>query len=148
MNYVIDASVAVKWLIKESYRQQAKLFLHISIDRLAPDLILLECTNAIRRKVILKQITQKEGDEAFNLMKDWQQGLIQLASTVELLERAYELSKELEQHPVPDCLYLALAEQGNCQLVTADKKFYNRVQNNHLYAHRIVWIETPPSITK
>lgn len=143
ITYVIDASVAVKWLLKESLRQEAKRFLNTSLDRLSPDLILLECANAIRRKVFLKQITQQEGDTSFELLKDWKKGLIRLTPTPDYLERAYEISKALQQHPMPDCIYLALAEQENVQMVTADRKFYDLVMKSP-YHDLIAWIEYPP----
>lgn len=115
-------------------------FLHPSIERLAPDLILLECTNAIRRKVMFNTITSQEGDTAFDLLKDWRFGLMHLVPTVELLNQAYKLSKELQQHPIPDCLFLSLAEMNKCLLVTADSKFYNQVKSNISHAQHIAWI--------
>ncbi len=143
ITYVIDASVAVKWLIQEPFRQEAKRFLNISLDRLSPDLILLECANAMRRKVLLKQITQQEGDTSFELIKEWKQGLMRLIPTPDFLERAYELSKALQQHPIPDCIYLALAEQENVQMVTADRRFYDLVLKS-TYHDLIAWIEDQP----
>ena len=144
--YVIDASVAVKWLMKEPLREEAKCFLHYTIQRLAPDLILLECANAIRRKVILKQITPKEGDHSFELLKEWRRGLIKLIPSADMLDRAYELSKVLQRHPIPDCIYLALAEKENAQVVSADRKFYNLVIASEYY-QLITWIEEPPKTT-
>lgn len=52
-------------------------------------------------------------------------------------------SKELERHPVPDCIYLALSERVNAVLVTADRRLYERVKDSK-YSHFIAWIETPP----
>lgn len=141
--FVIDASVAVKWLLRESYRSEAKRFVEANIHRIAPDLILIECTNAIRRKVLLKDINQEEGDIAFFLMKEWFKELIRMIPSVELIERAYELSKELEKHPVPDCLYLALAERDKSILVTADERFFKRVKSSR-YAKNIAWFEEQP----
>lgn len=142
ITYVIDANVAAKWLFKEPLRQEAKRFLNTSLDRLSPDLILLECANAIRRKILLKQITQQEGDISFELLKEWKQGLIRLTPPPDYLERAYELSKALQQHPMPDCIYLALAEQEDVQMVTADRKFYDLVKKSP-YHNLIAWIEDP-----
>ena len=39
--YVIDASVAVKWIFEETYQQEARCFLNSQIDRIAPDFIFL-----------------------------------------------------------------------------------------------------------
>lgn len=47
--FVVDASVAVKWVLREPDRELAyDLFAHAL---LAPDLMLLECANALRTRV-------------------------------------------------------------------------------------------------
>lgn len=143
IRYVIDASVALKWLLKETYRVEARWYVDTDLIRIAPDLLLIECTNAIRRKVLLKQITQDIGDDAFHFLLNWHKELLVLYPSVDLLQRAYELSKELEQYPIPDCLYLALSEREQAILVTADRKFYERVRASD-YSRYIVWIEEPP----
>ena len=42
MNLIIDASVAVKWLVDEPRRDQARDVLGRDMDLIAPDLILVE----------------------------------------------------------------------------------------------------------
>ncbi|WP_211175980.1 type II toxin-antitoxin system VapC family toxin [Brasilonema sp. UFV-L1] len=44
------------------------------------------------------------------------------------------------QRTVYDSLYLALAVTQGCQMVTADKKFYNAL-NNSTFASSLVWVE-------
>lgn len=46
--------------------------------------------------------------------------------TVGLLNSALDVALTLE-HPVYDCLYLALAEQHEAHLVTADTRLLNRL---------------------
>jgi predicted nucleic acid-binding protein len=44
-----------------------------------------------------------------------------LVPVVELLPRAIELAFDL-QHPIYDCVYLALAEREKAALITADRR--------------------------
>lgn len=144
--YVIDASVAVKWLYDEIYRDEAKQFLNFNIDLLAPEILLLECANAIRKKVILKQITTNQADDGFALLLYLQNNYgLSLFPVEKLIQIAYVISKETNWHPVPDCLYLALANTEKIKLITADRKFYNKVSNS-LYQQQIQWIEELPVI--
>ena len=56
-----------------------------------------------------------------------------------LLPAALDLAMSLDQ-TVYDCLYLALAEQRNSVMVTADRRFHDAV-NNSIWADRILLIE-------
>ena len=86
------------------------------------------------------EITSETGWEGFRLLR--KSKLIERESTFILMERAYALANELG-HSVYDCLYLALAEQEAATLVTADRKFYERVKAG-TYANLIAWVEEPP----
>lgn len=66
--YVIDASIAVKWLFDEIYREEAKRFLHPNLNLIAPEILLLECANAIRKKALFNHITDIQADEGFHLL--------------------------------------------------------------------------------
>jgi len=59
-----------------------------------------------------------------------------------LIKSAYHLAIELN-HSVYDCYYLALAKHQNAVMVTADRKFYERVKAG-AYANLIAWVEEPP----
>ena len=49
----------------------------------------------------------------------------------ELRERAFELALETKSS-IYDCLYLALAEALEAPMVTADRKFFQALQNSSL----------------
>lgn len=138
--YVIDASIAVKWLYEEPYSIEARRFLRQPITRVAPHFLILECLSAIQRKVKRREITPEEGWQGFSLFI--QSIPIQLDSSDTLMERAYQLGNEL-WHSVYDCIYLALAEKENAILVTADRKLYERVKASP-YANSIAWVEELP----
>ena len=50
MRVTVDASVAVKWLVAEDHRKEARALLGPRIERYAPDLLPVECASAILKK--------------------------------------------------------------------------------------------------
>jgi predicted nucleic acid-binding protein len=113
---VIDASVAIKWVIDEPGTRQA---LSLRRHRLfAPDLLVAECANVLWKKVRRRELTRDEACLAAGLL---QRADIELAPMRALLEPATRLAIALD-HPAYDCIYLALAESMRCDLVTADQR--------------------------
>jgi predicted nucleic acid-binding protein len=113
---VIDASVAMKWVIEEPRTPDA---LSLRRHRLfAPDLMVAECANILWKKVRRNELTSQEALLAARLL---QRADIELAPMRNLLERATDLAIALD-HPAYDCAYLALAESLSCNLVTADRR--------------------------
>lgn len=113
---VIDASVAVKWVIQEHGTQQA---LSLRRHRLfAPELLIAECANVLWKKTRRNELTADEARLAAGLL---QRADIELAPMRALLGPATELAIMLD-HPAYDCTYLTLAESLACDLVTADRK--------------------------
>jgi predicted nucleic acid-binding protein len=113
---VIDASVAIKWVIAEPGTPEA---LALRRHRLfAPDLLIAECANVLWKKVRRNELTTREALLAARLL---QRADIELAPMRALLEPATRLAIALD-HPAYDCAYLALAESLSCDLVTADRR--------------------------
>ena len=130
--FVIDASVAAKWVTDEKgtsealrLRQQAKL--------LAPDLLMAECANIFWKKVQRKELSQDEALFAARLLASAD---VELLSTRPLCEPATCMSIELG-HPAYDCLYLALAVEKDCPFVTADETFLRKLRQGG--AESISW---------
>jgi len=120
---VIDASVAVKWLIEEEGTPQA-LALRRVARLIAPDLITAECANIFWKKVQRGELIPEEALLAARLL---QAADVELMPTRSLLEAATRVAIELD-HPAYDCLYLALAVDRNCRLVTADERFRRKLR--------------------
>ncbi len=113
---VIDASVAIKWVIDEPGTPEA---LSLRRHRLfAPDLLVAECANVLWKKVRRKELTAKEALLAALLL---QRADVELMPMRGLLEPATRLAVALG-HPAYDCIYLALAERLSCDLATADRR--------------------------
>jgi predicted nucleic acid-binding protein len=56
-----------------------------------------------------------------------------------LREKAFEIALEIGSS-IYDCLYLALAEALDSNMVTADRRFFQTLQNGSLF-RRMLWIE-------
>jgi len=113
---VIDASVAIKWVIEEPGTPAA---LALRRHRLfAPDLLTAECANVLWKKARRNELTAQEALLAARLL---QRVDIELAPMRALLELATRLAIALD-HPAYDCAHLALAESLSCDLVTADHR--------------------------
>ena len=123
MTIVVDASVAVKWVIPEVLSDQAESLRGRADRLLAPDLLLPEAANALWKKLIRREITTREAVQAINLLMG--SGL-DLRPSGPLLGRALALARRL-RHPVYDCIYLALAQAEGATLITADQRLLARV---------------------
>jgi predicted nucleic acid-binding protein len=128
MTWVVDASIAVKWVIPEVLSDKADRVRDGDEGVLAPDLLLVEVANALWRKTSAKEISAREADEAFNLVTE---SGIDLRPTGPLLPRAMDAARRLE-HPVYDCVYLALAEREHAAFVTADHRLLRRLATSRL----------------
>jgi predicted nucleic acid-binding protein len=112
--FVVDASVAIKWVIDETGTAAA---LRLRQHRLlAPDLIVAECANILWKKVRRRELSREEATLAARLLA---RAEIELAPMRGLLEPATKLALQLD-HPAYVCTYLALAAQQACGFVTAD----------------------------
>ena len=113
---VIDASVAIKWVIEEHGTPEA---MSLRRHRLfAPELLVAECANVLWKKTRRNELTANEAGLAARLL---QRADVELVPMRALLEPATGLAIAMD-HPAYDCTYLALAESLSCDLVTADYK--------------------------
>lgn len=86
-DYVIDASVAIKWVVSEPGTQEA---LALRQHRLiAPDLLIAECANILWKKVRRQELLASEGIWAARLLT---RADIDLESARPLMERATRLA--------------------------------------------------------
>ena len=119
---VIDASVAVKWVVTERGSQEAVRLLEAS-PLAAPDLLVAECANILWKKVQRKELLPTEALMAARLLE---RADVEIYPTRHLLEAATRIAIDLD-HPAYDCVYLGLAMANNWQLVTADERLLNKL---------------------
>ena len=123
MKFTVDASIVVKWYMAERHSEDAWLVLAHRIERYAPDFLLVEFANAVWKKARQGEVADPRPylGEIPELRE-----AIDLRPGTGLVERAARLAVDMD-HPVYDCLYLACAEATGSTLITADRKFADRV---------------------
>ncbi len=122
MTVVVDASAVVRWLIAADGADEAAAIYSTHEVVVAPDLIIPEIANAFWKYVTFDGGSIEKANAA---IAESASLFNEIIPSVELKDRAFSIAMEL-QHPIYDCFYLALAEQRNCQLVTADRRLVRR----------------------
>lgn len=109
---VLDASAAVSALLNDG--QARRLLADESVH--APHLVDAEVVSVLRRQVAASLLASGEARRALDV---WRRlGLIRYAASP-LLERVWELRAAVTAY---DAMYVALAENLDCALVTADSR--------------------------
>jgi predicted nucleic acid-binding protein len=135
---VVDASLAVKWLLKEPYADEALALASewaaTETKPAAPCLLLVEATNVLHRRVVKGHISPSQ---AKHLLAGLFNMGIEVRESPQIHLRALELAQELQMPAVYDTHYLALAEILGCDLWTADERFFNLVKERQ---PRVRWL--------
>ena len=119
---VLDASVAVRWLVPEPTTDEATALLERPFSWTAPRLILTEIASALRRKVGDGELLNHEALLSLDVfLRLVDAGTVRVAADEDLMHAALALALLLG-HKLPDCVYLALAERQGIGLVTADRR--------------------------
>lgn len=120
---VVDASVAVKWVIPEEGSTRARALLGAAARGearlLAPDVYVAEVANVLWKRSHL--IGDLRDDEAREALENTLATLPTLAPSTALASQALELALTFGRS-LYDCLYVALALRASCPLVTADRR--------------------------
>jgi predicted nucleic acid-binding protein len=123
--FVIDASIAVKWVVEED-GTVAALLLRKQAKLIAPELLVVECANILWKKVHRDELSK---DEALLAARLLQGADLELLPNRSLLEAATLIAIDLD-HPAYDCLYIALAAANDCPFVTADERLLRKVRRS------------------
>jgi predicted nucleic acid-binding protein len=123
LTLVVDASVALRWYVEGPGSTEATRLLDRKEPLVAPDLVVAEVTNAAWKLARAAAITAEHGRAIASAVTG---AFDHLVPAAELCRRAYDLATSLD-HPLYDCLYLALAERDDGVLVTADERLLRRI---------------------
>jgi len=130
---VVDANVAIKWMIKQPLRERALAILSRRDTLVAPAMFVAEVTTAIWQYVRAGQINAEQAHQGLPLTV----GQITLFERdAELAEGALAVGLELG-YAAYDCFYLVSAMRRNAPFVTADKRFINRLASTPYKSHVI-----------
>lgn len=120
---VIDASVAFKLVVEEPDSGEALAWVGRA-ELVAPTLVHAEVGNALWKRIRKGELTA--GDEIGERLSDLGR-YVRTVDETAALPRALELAVALG-HPIYDCVYLALAEAVDDELLTADRRFVRAVK--------------------
>ena len=115
---MVDASMAFLWFANEPDRWGAARLLETEATLLAPDLMVVEATNAWWKKLRRREMDIVDVEQAVTYLLAVGIGW---TASAELVRPAARLAAELG-HPVYDCVYLALAATRSASLATADER--------------------------
>src|SRR5437879_1058744 len=117
MKYVIDSSVALKWVLPEVNSDKARRLrddyqrkLH---ELLAPDIFAAEVAHALTRAERRKIIAV---GHAAGFLADIMQTSPALVPFLQVLARATDISSQMRVG-IYDCLYVALADFEGCEFI-------------------------------
>jgi predicted nucleic acid-binding protein len=128
---VVDASVVVDWVAPGIEEGSPAL---VTLRRLAeerhditaPRLLVEEVANALLTGVRRRRWSGRQADEAFARLRRLP---VRLVDDRRDLDRAWDLARRYDNHPLYDMLYVALAERTQSVLLTADDSLRSRLSS-------------------
>ena len=136
-SYVVDSSVAAKWLLPEPESERARLLIKTDYYLRAPDLIMPEFASILLKRIVRKEITAQECRGLLGrFLNEYLDVRVRVIPSRLLAVKALEIAR-IEGRSIYDSLYLALAVQAKCQLITADEKLVKGIRYKELKEHLI-----------
>lgn len=139
--FVVDANVAIKWVLPEIHTETAASLLGEQHELLVPDFFFSEIGNILWKRVRQNEFSLEQAKSYIEAILSTE---LQTHSSQSLIVLAIEIAVRVQQS-VYDSIYLALAITHQCQMVTADQRFYNAVRRDVLATH-LCWIEDFPKL--
>ena len=122
---VVDANLAFKWLMEEDGSDKADALEAVWRERgvqiVAPYFMPVEVSNILHQRVRRSEISIAQAER---LIEELLASDIEFYHSLAIHRRALELASELGQGAAYDSHYLALAEILDCEMWTADERFY------------------------
>jgi predicted nucleic acid-binding protein len=139
---VVDASVAVKWLIPEPYTEEASRLRAREYEILAPGHVRVEVANALWKRHRRGDLTREQARDGVGIISaDGAIGEPQELGS--LLPASFEIAIA-HGRTVYDALYVALSLREDCPFVTADRPLYESLSAT--YRDTMLWVEDIPDL--
>ena len=129
-SFVVDASVAIKWVVEEP-GTDAALSIRAAGRLVAPELWVAECANILWKKVRRGEFSADQALAAAELLEA---AGVEVMAGEPALSQVVRLATTLD-HPAYDCVYLALAADNGWTMVTADDRLLERLRGTSLERH-------------
>jgi predicted nucleic acid-binding protein len=129
---IVDASVALKWVVEEDGAAAAIALIGEELMA-APDLLFVECANVLSRKVRRGQISAMAAGQA---QASIEAAPIRVAPAKPHVAAALFIAMELGRSAY-DSLYLATAMAERAVMVTADAAFARAALSHPVYASSV-----------
>lgn len=145
---VVDASVALKWVIEEEDSDKALALLEewdkAGITMIAPPLLAYEVTNILYQNVRKGEISRAKAKQALKeiMVSELE---FDMPQNVELNLQALEFAFDFSLRATYDPHYLALAEREDCDLWTADARLWRAVQKKYPRVRLLADYQPPTS---
>ena len=128
MSLVVDASVALKWVVAEPDSDVAKLLIPLERDLFLPDFLLHEAANVLWVQVRKRKFTPDEARYAF---PDLTADITPVATQhLDLHPIALDIAIATN-HPVYDTIYIAFALAVGARAVVAADRAFHQAMRRH-----------------
>jgi predicted nucleic acid-binding protein len=141
---VVDASVAIKWVVEEEFSEQAEALLNDAASSaiVGPPALITEVANALyqrtRRRDPKTRLTVDEAEAALTRFLGL---VVQLVSSDPLYQQAFRFARQHGLPDIYDTLYVVLAQRLGTELWTDDRKLMDAVRH---IAPWVRWIKDYP----
>jgi predicted nucleic acid-binding protein len=133
---VVDASVAIKWVLPEPHSDAAARLLSEGWELLAPDLIWPEVGNILWKRCRRGEVSALD---ARAILESFRRFPLQVHPSDLLAGAAWDIARSCDRS-FYDSLYLALSANCAGPMVTADAKLYNALRQRAAPVD-LLWVE-------
>lgn len=134
---VVDASVIAKWFLLEEHAGYATRLINWDAHLAAPDLLLSELANVLVKAYRRADIPAPYIADSIAITRD----LVSILPSADLVNESVRIALTYQCSPY-DALYVALAIQEQCPLVTADRRLYDAIAPP--LPDTMLWVEDVP----
>lgn len=143
---VVDASLALKWVLPEDDSDIANMLLKQwtidGKDVIAPALFTYETTNILYRQIVMGRLTYDETKQAQAKLFSLGVSLV-FSPYQDISKRAMEFAHRFSLLAAYDAHYLALAERRNCEYWTADTHLLRALNGKLTWVRRLNDYQAP-----